>query len=230
LSLRALSTLVVMTALLLGFVGPRRPTDLPERFDSPILAMYMTTDLVGVERMVQPDDRELRCTWTLFLAMDAVFAIVYGSLFFLLARTRRSDRRTIVWATAILGMLSSPVMAALDLGENAAIFAALHGSSGAARVIHIWSLAKWAAIVPTALAMAVMFFRKAPIDSEGRLLRVAASFFYAVTAVIASFGLFDHLILERVSPAIGVAVLLHTIAMWIDPEQPATGGSAVTSR
>lgn len=210
-----LSLAVITIAIVLGVVAPRAPEDLPDGFDSPVVAMYMARDLDEVEHLVPAADTALRQRWTIFLIVDIVFAFTYGGLFCRLAWQVSRHGRWLDTAAAVVGAATSLLTVLSDAGENISIGRALDGSAWFAELIRPFSLAKWTLLGITALVISRRFAQKRPIDSERELLLVGSSFFYAVAAAIAFAGLFDHVVLERVTAALGVAIVLHTLAMWM---------------
>jgi len=91
----------------------------------------------------------------------------------------------------------------------------MNGVDAGAAAIRGVSLAKWGLLGVVCLVMALRFRQQRPIDSEPKVALVAASLFYAITAAIATWALFDHPILEQVAPSLSVAIVLHTCAMWM---------------
>ena len=209
------SLVVLALGVVVAFARPNRPEDLPHGLDSPVIAMDLATTQVQVQALAHAD-KTLPRRWYVFLGLDVFFAIAYGTLFYLLARQMRSAGGRLNRVAAIVGMAAAAAMAIADLGENAAIAAAISGSDAGAAAIRGVSLVKWGLLAVVSLVMALRFRQRAPIDSEPKVALVGASLFYAITAAIAVWALFDHTVLEQVAPSLSAAVLLHTCAMWMD--------------
>jgi hypothetical protein len=122
-------------------------------------------------------------------------------------------------ALGYVGAVASVLAALFDLAENAAIAGALSDSAAAAHLIRPMSLAKWGLLGLVAVVLAVEVATTAPIDTEAKLLRVGASAFFVLTALIAAAGMIDHVLLERVATALGVAVLLQAAARVADGDK-----------